>query len=73
VAFDENGDGRQPGFDGGSFPYPRDSFTTGRITGRQVGCLSVEQQLRFHSGYEPRAIDLADIALLRSRAAHLTG
>jgi lincosamide nucleotidyltransferase A/C/D/E len=68
VAFDENGDGRQPAVDGGFFPYPRDCFTTGRIAGRQVRCLSVEQQLRFHSGYEPRDIDLADMALLRELA-----
>ncbi|HEY0869586.1 MAG TPA: hypothetical protein VGD55_04255 [Acidothermaceae bacterium] len=31
----------------------------------RVGCLSVEQQLRFHSGYELRDVGLSDLALLR--------
>jgi lincosamide nucleotidyltransferase A/C/D/E len=34
------------------------------IGGRRVGCISVEQQLRFHSGYEQREVDRADLALL---------
>jgi lincosamide nucleotidyltransferase A/C/D/E len=69
VAFDEAGDGHQAGLDGGSFFYPKACFTTGGIAGRQVKCLSVEQQLRFHSGYKLRGIDRADLALLRQLAA----
>lgn len=69
VAFDEAGDGHQAGLDGGSFRYPKECFTTGTIAGRQVKCLSVEQQLHFHSGYEPRGIDRADVALLQQLAA----
>jgi lincosamide nucleotidyltransferase A/C/D/E len=69
VVFDETGDAHQAGLDGGSFRYPKDCFTTGTIAGRQVNCLSVEQQLVFHSGYEPRGIDCVDVALLRQLAA----
>jgi lincosamide nucleotidyltransferase A/C/D/E len=65
LTFDEAGDGHQAGLDGGSFHYPRDCFTTGTIAGRAVNCLSVDQQLHFHRGYDPRDIDLADLALLR--------
>lgn len=33
---------------------------------RWGGCLSVEQQLAFHSRYEPHDVDLANVALLRA-------
>jgi lincosamide nucleotidyltransferase A/C/D/E len=66
VAFDEYGDGHQAGLDGGSFSYPKGCFVTGSIDGQPVGCLSVAQQLEFHSGYDLRDVDLADIALLQS-------
>jgi lincosamide nucleotidyltransferase A/C/D/E len=65
VVFDEAGNGAQADLDGGVFTYPASSFVTGTIAGREVGCLSVQQQVRFHSGYEPREVDLADLALLR--------
>lgn len=66
VLLDENGNGTQSDLDGGVFTYPADCFVTGTIAGRAVGCLSIEQQLTFHSGYQPRDVDLADIALLRA-------
>jgi lincosamide nucleotidyltransferase A/C/D/E len=69
LTFDEAGDGHQAGLDGGSFRWPKNCFTTGTVAGRPVGCISVEQQLLFHSGYEPRDIDRADLALLRRLAA----
>lgn len=65
VGFDDAGNGIQPGLDGTVFCYPVGCFTTGRVAGRSVRCLSVEQQLEFHRGYEPREIDLADVRLLR--------
>jgi lincosamide nucleotidyltransferase A/C/D/E len=68
LTFDDAGDGHQAGLDGLSFRYPKDCFTTGAITGRQVACLSVDQQLHFHSGYELRDIDRADLALLHQLA-----
>jgi lincosamide nucleotidyltransferase A/C/D/E len=64
LVFDQAGDGHQAGLDGGSFRWPRDCFTRGVIGGRRVDCISAEQQLLFHSGYEPRDVDLADVALL---------
>lgn len=64
LVFDRAGDGHQAGLDGGGFRWPRECFTSGVIGGRRVGCISVEQQLRFHGGYEPRDVDRADVALL---------
>jgi lincosamide nucleotidyltransferase A/C/D/E len=64
LVFDPSGGARQAALDGGSFRYPASAFTSGDIAGRRVRCLSIEQQLAFHSGYEPRAVDRADVALL---------
>lgn len=50
---------------GEPFRYPARCFVTGTILGTTVPCLSVEQQLHFHQGYEPRERDLHDLALLR--------
>ena len=73
VAFGPNGDGVQADVEGGVFVYPKSGFTTGSIAERLVPCLSVEQQLRFHTGYEPRDIDRADLRLLQAlRAAGVT-
>ncbi|OZM79932.1 nucleotidyltransferase domain-containing protein [Pseudonocardia sp. MH-G8] len=65
LTFDGAGDGHQAGLHGRSFYWPRSCFTTGTIAARPVGCISVEQQLLFHSGYEPRDVDRADLASLR--------
>jgi lincosamide nucleotidyltransferase A/C/D/E len=65
VVFDENGEGRQADVDGGFFLYPQGCFTSGYITGVRMGCISLEQQLRFHIGYELRDVDRGDLALLR--------
>ena len=64
VTFTADGHGRQADLDGGHFDYPPECFVTGRIGGRAVPCLSVEQQRRFHTGYEPRDVDRHDLALL---------
>jgi lincosamide nucleotidyltransferase A/C/D/E len=64
VRFDVDGRGRQADLDGGYFEYPSDCFVTGRIGGRAVPCLSVEQQLRFREGYELREVDRHDLAVL---------
>jgi len=67
VRFDQRGFGIQQGLrPGKQFHYPPDAFATGVISGRQVACLSVEQQLRFHSGYELRDRDRQDLANLRA-------
>ena len=51
-------------------PEPRfapSSFTTGSILGRSVPCLSVDAQLRLHSGYPPGGDDVRDLRLLCER------
>jgi lincosamide nucleotidyltransferase A/C/D/E len=47
------------------FVYPASCFVTGRIGGAIVGCLSAEQQVYFHQGYEPADHDRHDMARLR--------
>jgi lincosamide nucleotidyltransferase A/C/D/E len=64
VVFDASGHGRQADLDGGQFDYPPQAFDQGSLGGACVPCLSRDQQLLFHTGYEPRAIDLLDLALL---------
>jgi len=68
LSFDRVGNGTQAGLDGAVFRYPAHCFVEGSIAGRPVGCLSVQQQIDFHSGYQPRDVDLADLALLRALA-----
>jgi lincosamide nucleotidyltransferase A/C/D/E len=65
VVFDDVGDGIQAGPDGSFFFYPRESLVTGTVAGTVVPCLSAAQQLHFHSGYPPRDVDRADVAVLR--------
>ena len=64
VAFDAAGRGTQADRGGATFDYPVGCFVTGVVGGREVGCLSVAQQVAFHTGYPPRAVDLADLAVL---------
>jgi lincosamide nucleotidyltransferase A/C/D/E len=48
------------------FAYPARCFVTGRIGGAVVPCLSAEQQVYFHQGYEPKDRDRHDMAQLRA-------
>jgi lincosamide nucleotidyltransferase A/C/D/E len=65
VTFAGDGSGHQAGHAGGDgFHYATDGFATGTIDGYAIPCLSAGQQLSFRQGYEPRAADLHDIALL---------
>lgn len=64
VAFGSDGSGIQQGHDADAFHYASDGFTTGRIDGISVPCLSAEQQLRFRTGYDLRPVDHHDVALL---------
>ncbi|WP_078900436.1 nucleotidyltransferase domain-containing protein [Streptomyces sp. SBT349] len=50
---------------GRPFTYPASCFVTGTIGGTTVPCLSVEQQVLFHQGYEPAERDRHDMAQLR--------
>ena len=64
VVFDATGYGRQADIGGAQFDYPPEAFDQGALGGMRVPCLSRDQQLLFHTGYEPRPIDLLDLALL---------
>jgi lincosamide nucleotidyltransferase A/C/D/E len=64
VVFDATGYGLQADLDGGQFDYPPEAFDRGSLGGVCVPCLSRDQQLLFHTGYEPRASDLLDLAQL---------
>jgi lincosamide nucleotidyltransferase A/C/D/E len=60
-----DGSGVQTGPSGERWVYPAECFTTGRIAGRTVGCISAEQQIAWRSGYELRDVDRHDLAVLR--------
>ncbi|MEU6679039.1 amino acid transporter [Streptomyces sp. NPDC046925] len=47
------------------FVYPAACFVTGTVRGTSVPCLSAEQQVYFHQGYEPSERDRHDMAQLR--------
>ncbi|MGW6057407.1 nucleotidyltransferase domain-containing protein [Streptomyces sp. NPDC055189] len=47
------------------FVYPAACFVTGTVQGTPVPCLSAEQQVYFHQGYEPSDRDRHDMAQLR--------
>lgn len=64
VTFDGSGHGRQAGPDGSHFDYPADDLVTRSLGPHPVPCLSRRRQLVFHTGYDPRPVDLADLALL---------
>ena len=48
------------------FAYPAECFVTGTIAGTSVPCLSAQQQVYFHQGYEPTDRDRHDMARLRA-------
>ena len=50
---------------GAPFRYPAACFVTGVVGGETVPCLSAEQQVYFHQGYEPAERDLHDMARIR--------
>jgi lincosamide nucleotidyltransferase A/C/D/E len=64
VELDEHGGGRQHDLSDGWFQYPPGCFTEAVIDGHRVPCLTAAQQMTFHTFYEPRPVDLHDIALL---------
>jgi lincosamide nucleotidyltransferase A/C/D/E len=66
VHFDDQGIGLQGDRSGVHFEDAASAFATGQIGARSVRCLSVSQQLLFHSGYKPRSKDRHDLALLAS-------
>lgn len=49
------------------FRYPASCFVTGTIGTTTVRCISAEQQVLFHQGYEPADRDVRDMAQLRKK------
>ncbi|SEO91414.1 nucleotidyltransferase domain-containing protein [Actinacidiphila rubida] len=68
LVFAEDGSAEQSSLEPGKpFAYPASCFVTGTVGGSAVPCLSAEQQVYFHQGYDPRDRDLHDMAQLRDR------
>jgi lincosamide nucleotidyltransferase A/C/D/E len=67
VTFDPEGVCHQSGDEGRTFEYPPEGFGSGAIGGVVVPCLTAEQLVRFHLGYEPQEHDRRDMAVLRDR------
>ncbi|PNG22251.1 amino acid transporter [Streptomyces cahuitamycinicus] len=66
LVFAEDGSAAQASFEPERpFLYPSSCFVTGVISGTTVPCLSAEQQVYFHQGYEPSDRDRRDMAQLR--------
>lgn len=66
LVFGEDGSAVQASLDPDRpFVYPASCFVTGVVAGQVVPCLSAEQQVYFHQGYEPRDHDRHDMARLR--------
>ena len=55
------------------YVYPADGFTVGRIGDRSVACLTARLQRDFHAHYEPRPVDLHDLARLDARTEDPSG
>lgn len=66
LVFAADGSAEQASPDPGRpFRYPVSCFVTGLINETPVPCLSAEQQIYFHQGYEPADRDRHDMAQLR--------
>lgn len=66
LTFAPDGSAVQPSPDPGHpFVYPASCFVTGTILAYAVPCLSPEQQVYFHQGYEPAGRDRHDMDQLR--------
>ena len=66
VVFDADGNGVQAGLDDTEFHYPAAIFTTGRLGGIVVGCVSAAAQRTAHEGYAHRPQDEHDLAVLET-------
>lgn len=58
------GNARQADPDGGWYQFEAEWFTETIFEGRKIPCISVQAQKLFHSGYELREVDKADIKKL---------
>ena len=62
----ESGSVKQANPEGGWFELASDWFTKSHYEGRKIPCVSIEGQRIFHSGYDLRAIDHADLSNLNA-------
>jgi lincosamide nucleotidyltransferase A/C/D/E len=71
VVFDDaRGGGVYQMDDGREWVYPASGFTgRGRVAGRRLRCLSAEEQVRVHDGYELTDKDYRELYLLHKRFA----
>ncbi len=68
VTFDREGGGVYEMRGGRKWVYPAQGFSgRGRVSGREVRCLSPEVQVLVHNGYELGDKDYRELALLRER------
>ncbi len=70
MAIQPNGDGIQEGMQGVTFLHAATDRTTGQIGGRPVTVATADRLTQLRRGYEPRAVDLHDLAVLRSLQTH---
>ncbi len=59
-----DGSTRQSDGKGGWYDFQFDWFTNVNFEDRIIACISLDGQLHFHSGYEPREKDLIDLQIL---------
>ena len=64
MAIDAHGDGVQRGFGDEVFIHAAEDRTVGTIGGREVVVACAERLRQLRSGYEPRPVDLLDLAVL---------
>ncbi len=64
VVFGASGVGEQLVPNGEPFLYPKDGFVQGIIDGQEVPCVSIDQQVVFHTGYMPLAKDRHNMKML---------
>lgn len=65
---DADGTARGQMTDGGCWIFDEEALSgAGKIAGRAVRCVSVDEQIHSHLEFEPREVDHADMALLAAR------
>lgn len=60
----EDGTAKQADLEGGWYEFEPDYFGRTVFAGREIPCISAEGQKAFHTGYEPREVDLHDMEML---------
>ncbi len=64
LVIDRDGHAKQAALGGGWHEFDRSWFTTGRLSGVPVPCVTIAAQRLFRSGYELREVDLLDLSEL---------